>query len=162
MESSKPNINNLLSEIKRLREENSMLKNELNENTVIQSMNYMKETYNNLEKEYHDIKDEMDMILEKYEKLESSSIYIKKDGKLIYTIQTTVLQIVILTLERLRFVSDSLDNIINDKQNLLNEFYSDVGFIKSDIRNILSYMKTCKDILESIPDKLLQVENFTH
>lgn len=159
MESNKHNINTLLLEIKRLREENDHLKNELNENTVIESMNYMKETYNNLEKNYEDIKEEMDIILEKYEKLEINSIYMKKDAKLLYTMQTTVLQIIILTLERLRFVSDSIDNIINNhKQNTLNEFYVDVGFIKTDMKNITSYMKTCKDVLESIPDKLLRLE----
>lgn len=161
MESSKQNINTLLLEIKRLREENAVLKNELSENTVIESMNYMKETYNNLEKEYREIKEELDIMLEKYEKIESDSTYLKKDAKLLYTIQTTVLQIIILTLERLRYISDSLDHILNNKQNSIDDFFIDLGFFKTDMKNITSYMKTCKDVLESIPDKLLKLENFS-
>lgn len=160
MESSKQNINTLLLEIKRLREENAVLKNELSENTVIESMNFMKETYNSLEKEYRDTKDELDIILEKYEKIESDTTFLRKDAKLLYTIQTTVLQIIILTLERLRYLSDSLDHI--NKQNSIDDFFIDMGFFKTDIKTITSYMKTCKDVLESIPDKLLKLENFYH
>lgn len=161
MESSKQNINTLLLEIKRLREENSSLKNELSENTVIESMNYMKETYNTLEKNYQNIKEEFDIVLEKYEKIESDSTYLQKDAKLLFTIQTTVLQIIILTLERLRYLSDSLDHILNSKQNSIDDYIIDIGFLKTDMKNITSYMKTCKDVLESIPDKLLKLEKFS-
>lgn len=161
MESNKQNINTLLLEIKRLRDENSILKNELSENTVIESMNYMKETYNNLERNYQEIKEELDVVLEKYEKTENNSAYLQKDAKLLYTIQTTVLQIIILSLERLKYMTDSVDHVLNQKENSINDIIIDIGFLKTDIKNITSYMKTCKDVLETIPDKLIKPENFT-
>lgn len=161
MESSKNISNTLLLEIKRLKEENDMLKKELSENTVIESMNYMKDTYNSLEREYQNLKEEFDLILEKYDKIETDSNYLQKDAKFLYTIQTTTLQITILSLEKLRYLSDSIDHLLNKDKTSFDDFNIELNYIKTDIKNITSYMKTCRDVLESIPAKMLRLVHLT-
>lgn len=152
-------VKQLLSELESLRDENDDLKNQLRENTVIDSMNQMKDTYESLETEFERLKNELEDSTEKYETCQRDASYLRKDVNLLVTINTAILQIVNLDSTKLSCTLSYLDNMTKSADDVNSRFLiADLKYLKSQLKILQSYQKTCQDLLETLPQRLLRYD----